>query len=84
MIQSMIKKDNADDIFAQMTNENEETIGSLDYSKTIQLKQKRIKLNSHYSKINIILNMKLCNNYFQIMFMIKKIEIAKEIFLQEI
>ena len=81
----MIDKDNADDIF-QYTNfgEQDQIFETKNFKKVIEFKKNRHSLNSEFDKIKLILNLKAVEKELYVKLLLKKIEIAKEIFILEI
>lgn len=56
----------------------------IDYDNRVEVKHKRLKLLSKLNKIKIVLNMRIVHPYFLLRLMIEKIQIVKDMFVQEI
>ena len=79
MIQGLINKGNADEIF-------EKKAGGItgNISKKVKSKRKKLELTQTINKMKIVINMKIVKPYYLLKVMIQKIQIAKDILIFEI
>ena len=71
------------DIFKNVNLDNNKNRIHL-HAKSIQLRLKRGLFQNHYSNLNLVLNFRAVNKINFIQCLIKRIELAKKIFVQDI